>query len=115
MIPLLESDEYVRKPQPFMTKNNKLVAKAYIMGRYGMLKCAANFSNGYGGKNCNKCKVLDDETHRVNHCLEWKDTNLVNSDESIDYSLIYAEDDEQSMKVVECIMALWDLGKIENF
>ena len=48
LVPLLENEEYVLKPQSFMHKNNKLIARAYIMGRYGMLQCAANFSNGYG-------------------------------------------------------------------
>ena len=97
-----------------MTKNNKLNARAYIMGRYGMLQCAANFSNGYGGKNCKRCLVIDDEQHRINDCAEWKDINLVNTNECIDFNLIYDDDDDVSMRVVEHIIAMWNLGNNLN-
>ena len=46
---MLKSEEYVRKMQPYM-QETKLIARAYIMGRYGMLQCALNYSMGYGGK-----------------------------------------------------------------
>ena len=84
------------------------------MGRYSMLQCASNFSNGYGGKNCKKCHVVDDESHRINHLPEWSNINLVNLDKCIDYDLIHAECEEDSMRVVEQILALWDLGNNRN-
>ena len=65
LIPLLENNEFKRGPQPCIIKNNKLIARAYIMGRYGMLQCAANFSNGYGGKDCKKCKVEDNAMNNI--------------------------------------------------
>ena len=52
IVPLLESQDYTRKPQNFMRENNKLIARTYIMGRYGMLQCAANYSTGYAIKEC---------------------------------------------------------------
>ena len=39
LIQILESEEYQRKPQPFM-KKDKLTVRAYILGQYGMLQCA---------------------------------------------------------------------------
>ena len=84
------------------------------MGRYGMLQCAANFSNGYGGKNCKRCQVIDDEQHRINHCPEWKNINLVDTNECIDFSLIYDDDDDISMRVVKQVIAMWDLGNNVN-
>ena len=114
LIPILENEEYSRKPQTFMTKNNKLKARAYIMGRFGMLQCAANFSNGYGGKNCVKCNVIDDEQHRINHCPEWGDINLISTNECIDFGLIYDDDDDVSMQVIERIISMWDLGNNMN-
>ena len=79
-----------------------------------MLQCAANFSNGYGGKECGRCKVEDNESHRINDCVEWKHINLKNSDESIDYELIHSENEEESLKVVRQIISMWDLGNNRN-
>ena len=80
LISILENEEYVRRPDKFITNHSKLIARANIMGRFGMLQCAANFSNGYRGKKCGRCKVEDNESHRINDCLEWKHINLKNSD-----------------------------------
>ena len=114
LIPLLENEEYVRRPQSFMAKNNKLIARAYTMGRFGMLQCAANFSTGYGSKMCTKCNVVDDEAHRMNHCPVWAEINLINSNNPIDYDLIYSDDENESFEIVNRIIAMWDLGNNRN-
>ena len=79
-----------------------------------MLQCAANFSNGYGGKNCRKCGVVDNEAHRINDCPEWGEINLVNSDEKVDFDLIHSENETESKKVVLHMLAMWDLGNNRN-
>ena len=114
LIPLLENESYCRKPPQFMNRNNKLIARAYIMGRYGMLQCAANFSMGYGGKNCSKCGVIDNEDHRINNCKVWSDINLFSSSQKIDFSLLYSEDEKESLVVIERILMMWDLGNNKN-
>ena len=114
IVPIIDDPHYSRKPQPFVFENNKLITRAYIMGRYGMLKCAANFSCGYGSKNCSECGVIDDEDHRINHCTLWQDRNLCRSDDKIDFNLIYSENIHESIKVVEIILKLWDLGNGKN-
>ena len=114
LIPLLEDENYCRNPQPFMNRNNKLIARAYLMGRYGMLQCAANFSMGYGGKNCRQCGVIDDEQHRINNCEVWKDVNLFTSNEKINFKLLYSEDEQESLPIVEKILEMWDLGNNKN-
>ena len=113
LISIIESDDYVRQPQPFMTKN-KIVARAYIMGRFGMLQCAFNFSNGHSTKNCRTCEVVDDEPHRINVCPVWNKINLSHRRESIDYNQIYSDDENESRKVVDQILAMWDLGNNKN-
>ena len=35
---ILENEHLSRKPEAFINKYNKLIARAYIMGRYGMLQ-----------------------------------------------------------------------------
>ena len=114
LIPLLENEDYRRKPQMFMNRNNKLIARAYLMGRFGMLQCAANFSMGYGGKNCRQCGVLDDEQHRINDCEVWKDINLFTSNEKIDFQLLYSDDEQESMIIVGRILEMWDLVNGKN-
>ena len=37
LIPILEDNQYERKPHQVIMENNKLVARAYIMGRFEML------------------------------------------------------------------------------
>ena len=106
----LEDTNYDRKPHPLLMENNKLVARAYVMGRFGMLQCAANFSAGNGGKICKRCDVFDDECHRINSCPLWKKTNLSDSQEKIDFSLINSCNEKDVMRVLEIVLRMWDLG-----
>ena len=111
---MLEDPNYVRKPDAFMSCNNKLIARAYMMGRYGMLMCASNYSMIFGGKMCATCEVIDDKNHRVNYCILWSATNLYNSEEKIDFQSIYSNDGYESARVVQRILMMWDLGNGKN-
>ena len=84
------------------------------MGKFGMLQCAANFERSYGGKNCKVCGTVDDESHRINDCKIWENINLYHKDEILNFEHIYSEDTEQSLKVVERILMMWDLGNGRN-
>ena len=45
--------QYQRKPDDLLSRNKTLTfARALIMGRYGMLDCASNYSIKYGRKLC---------------------------------------------------------------
>ena len=114
IIPHLEQAGYTRKPNSFMIDNNKLIARAYIMGRYGMLQCAANFSAGYGGKLCINCGVIDDENHRINNCERWKEINLFDCVEKVNYDDLYSDDQCKSMCIIGKIIDMWDLGNGKN-
>ena len=49
------NSEYRRAPDTFILRNTSIVyARALIMGRYKMLKCANNFSYGHGTKICDE-------------------------------------------------------------
>ena len=84
------------------------------MGQYGMLQCASNFSNGYGSKLCTRCKVVDDENHRINFCPKWSSTNLFYKQEKINFEDIYSDDECKSIIVVKKIIEMWDLGNNRN-
>ena len=99
---------------PDVNENNKLLTRVYIMGRYGMLQCGANFSMGYGDKNCGTCGVTDDECHRINYCSNWRDINLYESADKLNFELIYSENVQESLVVVDRILKMWDLGNGRN-
>ena len=110
----LENPEYTRNHDKIMNCNNKLITRAYIMGRFGMLQCAANFSNGYGGKDCRSCGEIDNESHRINHCNLWDTINLSSSPDKINFEHIHSINETESMKVVERILLMWDLANGRN-
>ena len=114
LIAHLEDPHYQRKPHPLLLENNKLIARAYMMGRFGMLQCAANFSMGNGGKDCSNCRVLDNESHRINVCPLWAKTNYTSSQENVDFSAINSNTVKDVMRVIEVILRMWDLGNGNN-
>ena len=84
------------------------------MGRYGMLRCANNFSHGHGTKMCDLCGVEDDEDHRINTCPKWEKINFVNSACKVSFGDIYLDDYERCLVVVEAILRIWDLDSGKN-
>ena len=111
----LNSRDYKREKDDFITHNQSILnIRALIMGRYGMLKCANNFSNGHGTKMCDMCKVKDDEDHRINACGKWEGINLINSSPKVTYDDIYHDDYERCLVVVETVLRLWDLENGKN-
>ena len=109
------SPNYIRKPDLFINSHNSILhTRALIMGRYGMLRCNNNFSNGYGTKMCDNCKDLDTESHRINYCKKWSGINMCNSSEKMDYNDIYSSDIGKCFKVVQMILNLWDLENGKN-
>ena len=109
----IDDPSYERKPLKLMDKN-VLIARALIMGKFGMLRCAANFQNGYGNKECKECKVLDNENHRINSCKVYQHINLYNSPENVDFNMIHSKENSECMKVVEKILMMWDLANGKN-
>ena len=61
----LQKPSYCRKPCQVL-KLSRSKARIILIARYGMLDCAANYSHSYKSKECEVCKVLDDENHRQN-------------------------------------------------
>ena len=104
----LDRREYIRSPDSFILKTTKSEAKTIIMARYGMLQCGKNFK-GSDLVNCNTCNVVDDENHRLNYCTKWKDTNLLNSDITIDFKNVYSNDIETLRVIIPYIQKVWNV------
>ena len=112
---VIDDSEYRRKPDEFIVNHQSIsFARAYIMGRYGMLDCANNFSNKYGGKMCRKCRVVDDEKHRINECVLYESMNWRNRDIKVNFEDILCKSDEKVLNVVQSILSMWDLERGRN-
>ena len=111
----IDSSNFKLGPDPFILCHNYILhTRALIMGRFGMLKCASNYHNGFGTKICDECKVKDDEAHRINYCKKWQSINLYAVDDKIDYNDIYSGNTDKCFAVVQIILALWDLENGKN-
>ena len=79
-----------------------------------MLKCANNLSNGQGTRMCEICGIPDNESHRINYCKKWHQTNLYESIDKIDFNDIYCNDTEKCLAIVKIVLTLWDLENGKN-
>ena len=84
-----------------------------IMSMFGMLRCNKNFKCGFGEGICRTCDTIDDENHRINDCILYKERNLYSSSIKYDFHSIYMEEDaiERTLDVVD---HLWDLRNGKN-
>ena len=104
----LDRRDYIRTPDNIILKTTKCEAKTIIMARYGMLQCGKNFK-GTDEVKCKTCDVIDDENHRLNYCTQWKDTNLLNSDITIDFQNVYSNDIETLRVILPYIQKVWNV------
>ena len=113
-LPLLEAQDYKRRPMTEILDKQRRIAKALIMGLCGMLDCANNYAHKYGTKVCDVCQQLDDESHRINHCKKWRTTNLYDSSLKVDFSKIVSRDPETLGRLGHVIVKIWDLENGKN-
>ena len=114
LIARLEDQDYKRsEPRPIMAMT-RIETKAILMARAGMLECANNYKNKYMKSKCTKCKVKDDETHRINDCILYRNTNNYDNNNKFDYNLVYSENPEDMKKAAKKILGIWDLANGKN-
>ena len=114
LIEKINFEGYKRIPRTEILNKHQYLAKVLIMSKFHMLNCAANFKNHYRVVNCERCKVIDDEYHRINDCFLYKDINLYASPLKIDFSFIHSDDGEAVERILETVCALWDLKNGRN-
>ena len=111
---LIHEQHYSRRPLENVVNRSKTGVRAVIMGMSGMLDCANNFHFKYKRKSCDVCKVIDDESHRINHCKKFAHINLYNSELKFDFQTIYSDKRSDVDKVEYVIRQLWDLSNGKN-
>ena len=105
--------EYKRPQNPLFELPRKVV-RTIIMARYGMLECANNYSGKYGTKLCKDCKVIDDESHRLNTCKRWSNVNLYGRGCSINFESVFSDDKETLLQLSTCLKSVWNLEHGKN-
>ena len=104
----VEPDTYKRQFMEPIEKLNRHEAKILILSRFHMLECGKNFK-GTLPEICPACKVLDDEQHRLNHCIRFRKTNLCDCAEKVDFDDVYKSDISIVKKMLNEIGKVWDL------
>ena len=107
IIPDISKDAYIREPQKDLIQYNKYDTKTIIIARFGMLDCGRNFK-GNKPEICNICNCLDDEDHRLNYCIKFRDNNLYDSTEKADFKKVYSNEIETLNEIVPLIQKLWN-------
>ena len=104
---IITTDAYRRQPQSTILKTFKHETRTIIIARYGLLECGRNYK-GTMNEMCNQCFTIDDEDHRLNHCPKWRNLNLFDTDEKVDFRDIYADDLSIIRKVIVHIEKIWN-------
>ena len=117
IVPEITSNEYRRKPKTSILKTSKRETRTIMMARFGLLECGKNFK-GTQSEMCNQCICVDDENHRLNHCIKWRNINLYDQTEKVDYTEVYSDDLNIVRRVIPFIENVWDTrmsqGRMNN-
>ena len=98
---------YLRKPEEEILHMTKHETKTTIIARYGMLECGENYK-GSLKQQCTECNCADDENHRLNHCIKWREKNLYDKEEKMDFKWIYSKDIDKLRSIISSINTVWN-------
>ena len=101
------ADTYERKPIPEIQDLTKQETKTLAIARYKMLECGTNFKSSRSIL-CSTCKNTDDENHRLNHCVMYKNTNCYSRDEKVTFDDVYSTNTDVLKRVIKEIEKVWN-------
>ena len=104
----IEKSDYKRGPLPEIMMCTKHETKVILTSRFGMLECGRNFK-GSQQEICKDCHSIDDESHRLNHCTRFRDTNKCDCRTKIDFNTIFSTDIDTLRGIVPEIEKIWNL------
>ena len=108
IVPSLSGDTYERKLRDDIIQCTKYETKAIIIARFGMLECGWNYK-GSIPETCAQCNQIDDENHRLNYCIRFRETNLYDTDEKVDFSEIFSTDINTLRNILPKIEGVWNV------
>jgi hypothetical protein len=105
----LEEKTYDHKKESEIMSLTKNEYKVIVLARYGMLRCGRNYKCHFGSQQCQTCGLVDDEDHKINHCIEFRTVNLYDCDEKVDFKNVYSKEVDVLKKKTKIISKTWDL------
>ena len=108
IVSTLANNGYERKPQTEITQCTKQETKTLIIARFGMLECGRNYK-GSMNETCTTCNLLDDENHRLNFCIKYREHNFHDSVEKEDFKQIFSEDIHVLRNAIHRIEKVWNI------
>ena len=78
------------------------------MANFGMLECGMNYK-GTIREICMTCNVSDDEEHRLNHCIKYRESNYYDENEKIPFKTIFSGDISEVKNVFPMIERVWNV------
>ena len=72
-----------------------------------MLGCGRNFK-GNKPEICSQCKTIDDENHRLNYCIKFRETNLYDCDVKEDFQIVFSSDIVVLREILPKIQKIWN-------
>ena len=110
IIESLNQHEYTRTPCEELLTCSKHETKTILIALYSMLECGNNFP-GTQDKTCRECEMIDNEYHRLNNCKKYRQVNYYDSDQKVDFNLVYSRDIEIIKQLVPMITKVWNTKK----
>ena len=71
-----------------------------------MLECGKNFK-GNKPEICSLCNEIDDENHRLNDCVKFRDINFYDSDIKVDFQRVFSNDIEILREILPSIQRVY--------
>ena len=102
----LLADGYQRTPRDEIMLCDKHETKKLIIARFGMLECGSNFK-GSLKELCSHCD-LDNENHRLNDCMKFRESNYYDNDEKVQFEKVYSNDMETIKDIIPKIEKTWN-------
>ena len=104
----IDMPNYERKPKTELLLCTKNECKTIIIARYGMLECGTNYK-GTLNSQCTTCNTIDNEEHRLNECIRFKEKNFHGTNDKIPFSTIYSDNIEELRALMSRISQVWNV------
>ena len=104
----IEKSDYKRSTCPLISKLTKNESKLLLIAKFGMLECGKNYK-GTIKENCTTCNVYDDEEHRLNHCIKYRELNYHDADEKTPFKTIFSNDISEVKNIFPMIEQVWNV------
>ena len=94
IIEKLNDSLYTRTPIEIIKGFSKKECRTLIIARYGMLECGKNF-RGTMNERCITCDTIDNEEHRLNHCIKFRTINYLDDDQKVPFQSVFSDNVEE--------------------